>query len=528
MDATDAGPEASAAPEPSTPTTYLRWPPPGLERLQGDVWKIVREFFVGGLILVLPLLWAVGETQPFHSAGPFGEAWWIVLLTTAAGLMVLVTSCINAFRLLRRAANATDGGYGWKTVALVAVDADRDTGFLLQAGRAFSVLSPPTRHSLAHARLWAAGTWLAAALWLPVGFILAVLLSSRGAMSAPVLVLFTLLPMGFLLVMGLIFKSWERGVLRKARKEWHDKPWSQDLERSEITDWHDDLGRRDATEHLKGGRSSRSGWVLRASAYAVVVVAAFVVVPSVTLVVSSSVSPILSLIAVPRFSRTQQRAARVEALWRYRVPADGTVTPQEAGEILHVLESLFSRAGDDPIVRPPVRTYDRELYPDSMVQNNPTGMPPGTWSEEIFAALDTLGPNAVDHLREVGSHPALQEISTLARAEALDAAGARWITPFPDDMNAASFPIPRMAGLREAAYIAVGRAAASLADGRPGEAEQTLREVITFGLLLGRDGTTLIDNLVGYVVAETGAEALAGFYRAVGRTDEAQTVEWTM
>ena len=41
------------------------------------------------------------------------------------------------------------------------------------------------------------------------------------------------------------------------------------------------------------------------------------------------------------------------------------------------------------------------------------------------------------------------------------------------------------------------------------------------------EGPTLIDNLMGVVLANMGGDALASFYRRSGRAAEAQALEWS-
>ncbi len=98
--------------------------------------------------------------------------------------------------------------------------------------------------------------------------------------------------------------------------------------------------------------------------------------------------------------------------------------------------------------------------------------------------------------------------------------------PLPAEMTVVSMPIPRLNGLRSAAVAQVARAAVATIESRQDDAEHYLREVISVGLLLGDDGPTLIDNLIGYAIAKTGGEALASFYEANGRTDEAEDLLW--
>ena len=95
---------------------------------------------------------------------------------------------------------------------------------------------------------------------------------------------------------------------------------------------------------------------------------------------------------------------------------------------------------------------------------------------------------------------------------------------FPAGMTIASIPIPRFSGMREAAFAHIAAAALDQADGRTAAAEQKLREVVSVGFLLGDDGATLIENLVGHVLVSTGGTALASFYRTTGREAQADRI----
>jgi hypothetical protein len=511
------------APAPAS-TSYLRWPPPGLERLQGDLWRAVRELVVGGSFLVFPLLWAVGEARSFDRAGPFGESWWIVLATTVVGVLILLSAGVKTFRLLGRASQAAGQGYGWKTVALVAADRKRDTGFLLQGGRVFSVLEPSIRHRMATARLWEAGAWFAGALWHPLGFILGILLATRGLVTEGGLVEMTLIPSALLFLAGFALGAQENGILARARRDWHKKPWSKDLEREEVERWHRDLGGRDAAEALPAATPG-SPRRLRLASWSVALVAVFIVVPALALVVSASVSPVLAMIAVPRFGETSARAARLEPLWRYRAAVDSTITPQEAGEALHALGRAGAPGGGG-IEKEPVRMHPGFDLGDG--PRNPTGIHSGIWSERLFAAWDTLPPEARGWLEQIAMNPAVDEFAIVGRAGSLDLLSGRWVLPYPADLNPSNVPIPRFGTLRNTGYAAIARAAVQLGAGRPRDAEQTLRELATTGLLMMRDAPSLLDNLIGTVVAENGANALAALYRETGRGAEADALLQSM
>ncbi|MBM4183135.1 MAG: tetraspanin family protein [Gemmatimonadetes bacterium] len=103
-------------PAPLTSPTTLSWPPPGLERLQGSLWRAILITWVGSLVLVLPLLWALAVEQPFYSLGPFEENWELGLGIAVLGAVIIVVGFGLCFGLMRTAAKAADLGYGTLTI----------------------------------------------------------------------------------------------------------------------------------------------------------------------------------------------------------------------------------------------------------------------------------------------------------------------------------------------------------------------------------------------------------------------------
>jgi hypothetical protein len=69
--------------------------------------------------------------------------------------------------------------------------------------------------------------------------------------------------------------------------------------------------------------------------------------------------------------------------------------------------------------------------------------------------------------------------------------------------------------------------AGAILDAARGEhrpAEEKLREVISVGLLLTREGPTLLDVLIGNNIAEAGGNALAAFYEATAQHRQAEAI----
>ena len=62
-----------------SPATFISWPPPELEAVQGRLWDVASQVGLGSVVLVLPLLWSVTGEQGFSSLGIFGERFGILV-----------------------------------------------------------------------------------------------------------------------------------------------------------------------------------------------------------------------------------------------------------------------------------------------------------------------------------------------------------------------------------------------------------------------------------------------------------------
>lgn len=505
-----------------TPAVPLRWPPPALERVQGDLWRIAGRGALAGGFLVLPLVFAVTRRNALSSLGPFADAWWVLLLLAVVGLGFCMDALTSLWRLLLRMSGAMDGGYDAATVLHVAADVRKDMGFLLQGSRHFSAMDGADRDRLATIRVLAASLAAAAGIWLPVVLGLALLAAARGWVGPAGLWAVTLLPGGALYLAVLTLGAVEESKVRKARRSWFRQPWAQDLDEEEIAAWRRDLAAR--LGHPCEDAPSGRGRVYRRWAAGVGVLVVAVALPVLTLVPTSAIGPLLALVAAPSFGNVQRRAARVEAYRAFRLEGDATLDPQEAGRILHGLLYVGSPPPSTPGERVPERRYEAAWLP-GMEGRNPTGVEPHRWSEELFGLVRAgRSPELVGFLEGVAANPAHADFSRLARARALDAGAGRWSDPLPEGVSVLSLPVPRIGGIREGGYAHLAAAAADLARGREGDAETKIREVISVGFLMADDGPTLIDNLVGQVLVEAGGTALERFYEVTDRAADARRV----
>jgi len=489
--------------------------------MQGDLARIAGTGALAGGVLVLPLLFVVARRQTFASLGPFADAWWVILVLATVGLGFAADVFASIARVLRRTAAALESGYDARTVAYVLADHRKDMGFLLQGGRHFSVLTASQREDVARLRVWALACHALAGLWLPVVLGLALLAAARGLLGDTGVWALTLTPAALLYVVGGTLGAWEDSRVRRARSTWFQQPWASDLDGEEIDVWRSDLAQRrgEAAPPARRGIRSRQG--LYRAAMAMGFLAAVVAVPVLTLVPTSAIGPVLALVALPRFDRVQQRAAEVEAFRGYGVAADPAISPLEAGQLLQELLYVGSTRAPAIGEMDPLRRLPQAWLP-RMESANPLGSEPHRWAEELFQRVaEGRTPEMTKYMEAVASNPAHAVFSRLARAAELDAAAGRWETTFPRGLTMASVPIPRFGELREGAYAHVAAAALAQSRGRSAEAEVLIREVISVGMLLGDQGPTLIENLIGHVVAEFGGTALERFYTVTGRDDDA-------
>ena len=499
----------------------LSWPPPGLERLQGALWRVIAVSWIGSLVLVLPLLWALAVEQAFYSLGPFEEAWELGLGISLIGAVLVVVAFGLLFSVLRQAAHAAELGYGVLTILEVACDSKHDTGFLIQGKRHFSSLDPESLSTIALARIRGAGLVLAGALWLIVGFGLAVLLAARGFVTPSGIWLLTLGPSLAAAVVGIVLLLRQSSAVRSARSGWEAQEGA-DRVRSESNAWSDRL--EQSADSIVLGSGAR-GEAARFRTGAGIVLALFLIgfVPTVTIAVTTAVGPILAEIAVPSFLSVQEMAGAAEALRRYRLPPDPSIAPNETGTALQALAFVGGGAAPETWERGPATRYAQGWFPDP--DDFPDPFSESVARELVRRPFAEFSPEEQAALRQAAAHPAHAEFRKLARASLADVVSGRWVLPFPDTLTYQDLPWPRFPAFRTAGLARVARAAVELSEGRPDAAEATLRELISAGFLLVDQGPTLIDNLMGVVMVNMGGDALEALYARTGRPAEAEALK---
>ncbi|MEX2466263.1 MAG: hypothetical protein WD995_05100 [Gemmatimonadota bacterium] len=498
----------------------FRWPPPGLDRMQGDLWKIVVRLGLAGVFLVLPLLFVTTYPQDLATLGPFADAWWVTLVLATVGLAFAVDGFVGLARLLRRATHAVERGYGTRTVMKVVVDRSRDMGFLMRGIRHFSTLDQPAREVLITLRILTPALHAAAGLWLCLALAVGLVAAARDWIGPAELAIGTLAPAAVAALFGAITGLTEDARVRRARKAWHGRAWEDDLDPERVEAW-EALARGSAQAPPEGASTSvaRS---LRRLALATSVAIAIVFFPILLLLPASAIGPTLARVSVPEYQGIQRRAAELEVYRAYGVAPDPSITPGEAGRLLQNLAYVGSDAPVPPGELDPPLRIEEPWLPNGNVPN-PVGVPPAVWHDtllEVVAADPSAEVRA--YLGTIASHRAKADLSRLARAPQLDAASARWQDPPPVEIGSAALPSPRLFGLRAGAHAHVAAAAHELMQGRPAQAETLLRELISVGFLLADQGSTLMDNLLGHFMIREGGRALEQLFRVTGREVDAE------
>ncbi len=483
-----------------SPSSSRSWPHPELHGPERALSRASTLLLIGGLTLALPLLFGMRDPDPFLFGGGFGTAWWVLLVTTGVGAMVLLAGYLTLVRTAwragkearrRRAAPAAPGEGRWPPMD------DVTHSLLVQGRKVASILA------------------LFGSLWLSVAFGAGLLLAGRGALDGPgTLALWVLAPAGTLLAIAALIGLAE-GLLQRVAAG--TAPARTDRPGGAL----DPAAPPEAPSDPPQLKTGWAGMRFRILAWGAALAIPLALIPPLLATGLFAVGSFMTATATPRFDAGLTRMALAESVRDFRLPPDPSLTAEAAGDHLH---ALTMAGGDvrDPLgwFRPPLREHP-PLFWAEFRGVNPIGAPPPTWGNSLFlASPQGLDPEAMNTLRRIARHSALEEFRMLARASDVSTLGQALQTPFPVGATIFQVPIPGMSNLRNAAYAQVADAALLLWEGDRPAAELRIREVISVGFLLMDGGTTMLDHLMGGILVTIGSEAMEGFLGAVGREEE--------
>ena len=201
----------------------LEWPPPGLERTRGALWRLMPMPAMGAAYLLLPLLLLLKSGSDESTVG--GNAWPFFLVTLSLlGIASFARAGTRAWRIRGALARAVLLGYGWGTMGEVLADRRGDSGSVIAGTREYATLSPRERSLLRVLRvLEATLLFLAAPLALLAAIIVLELHGSQTGGDA-VLVGSVVTTALFFAALGLLCGMYEPVRLASIRRRRADRP----------------------------------------------------------------------------------------------------------------------------------------------------------------------------------------------------------------------------------------------------------------------------------------------------------------
>jgi hypothetical protein len=262
-------------------------------------------------------------------------------------------------------------------------------------------------------------------------------------------------------------------------------------------------------------KSSRSWWNIGARVVRNAIIAA-VMMTAIPLAVVSLTGDYLSASLYNGNVNTRTRMLVVQPVRAFGVAPDPSITPMQAGLALNALQyrrpTNEGFAAIEPASRPARPWRTSALAPDMFPSARPDVFEGPASRSILEAAAKGFSPREQAYLRTLAEAPIWREFDLVARASAVDVVGGQLKLPFAADALPEQRPTPSFRDSKELAYAAVSRAAYYISVGRPQDAEQVLRSIVSFGFAFIDNGTTTLDELIGTVIVGIGRDALQRFY----------------
>jgi tRNA A-37 threonylcarbamoyl transferase component Bud32 len=501
-------------------SVLLEWPPPGLESLRDSFKQAMRLLLIGALVAGIPVV-ALTVFDRESAVRQMLPQNLLVAFIAILGTVVFTIGATGILRFFKAGGKAVADGYGWGTVAEAAADVRGDTGALIAGAREYAALSPEQRSVLRRYRVAAAILRLVAGLVPMLGYLIAILATARWA-SGPTITLWSTLILSFSLLVAARAIRWQEdrslSAPRKRLRSAAARKSSMDRLAAAWTS---------AFEQVRVGQSFGAGpmkhrLAARVATQTLVIVTGLTAVVVIVMLTFTTVMSQIVDIAVPKFSNTHAKFARVQRLAAYRVSPDSSISGLRAGQALHAITRAGSVAPLLKWEKPPAIVI---ASAPPAIGKDPFPASDGGWTAAAFQqAPRGFRKEEREFLESLANNAALDEFRLLARAPSLDLIAAYLDIPPGQTPWWPELPVPKFVPVRTAAQSNTARAALELAAGKPRDAERHLREVLSAGFLMIEDGDNLLVNLIGASLVTNVRTSFVAFLDATGRAKEARFV----
>ena len=481
-----------------------------LEPLHRRTWTLAWLFLANSLILTAPLTVAITDD-------PESPLWalpgWFLGTMPLIGLVSLVGTVVQLLGIWRRVAHAVALGFRWRTIADVMADRRGDIGALIARTWEFSNLDAISAGRIRALRRLEAALALSAAGIPLLGLLAVVMLGSRGLLGAAAASTLVVGPSAILLAVGLGVLVLETAVLHRSRRPASGQSSALVIERNSPPEWFEGVT-PETLEQSSVVRVRLVGWLIGVTLAVLIASVTLVTVPLATVTL---LAPLIWQTVTPYRERLDARIKLAQVGQPYRIPSDPAISPLAAGRAFYSIEQAGKASDRQPDEQPVTRPIDRVWIPD--LENSPFGKEAAVCDTLLTRGAEGFTSEETEYLERIASNPGFAELSVVARASEMDYLGARLVPQhkFPGIL----LPVPHLLEVRSAGRALVAKAALQLSRGRPFEAEETVRETISFGFVAMSEGHSLIELLIGASVVESGLKSLEDFYSATGQETRA-------
>lgn len=217
----------------------------------------------------------------------------------------------------------------------------------------------------------------------------------------------------------------------------------------------------------------------------------------------------IHLVGAPawKIGSVRERVTEINRVRPLSVTADASISPIAAGEALHRLAPprLPSQASLKPST-PDELPWERQPLEARLFEGRRSNWWAGPDPVKLLkVGKPSFSPDELAWLKQLAEAPLWKDVALVAHAKQIDIYGAMLSAPLTSETDPPLLSIRRIRQISEAG---IARAMYFEAIGEPRRAEESLREIVSFGFALVDNGTWILDALGGRIAVDIGRNGL--------------------